>query len=397
MILGSWRGRVARFSARAWRARNPKGSRVRIPPSPYYIFKGVLMKKLMTCVSARLLLGFSFIVSLFIFGSMPAVKAEDTQSLEGEWAVQSSWDSYLTGGKFTITRKGDEYKVIVSSPQIQQSTGTTPYYGTPTQIMATMTLDYDDLVYAFPSAPEQALKQLVGKVTERHRITLSSDGRSAECDIDHIRFWNNQEGNMVNYEVIPFDYKTTLSRISKSVSDKETGASAFAQVESRGEFYFLTKDGRKVTGEEASKVPLEEGTKVVTGNDGHIKMTLPDNTTFIVGPNSDLVIDKFVYDSDKSPEKIMATMTKGVFRWVTGKTAQHDPEQMKVNLPVVAVGIRGTDFEATVAPDGSGSVVLNFGRLEITEKKTGFTFILNAGEKITFGADGSVSRPMKVQ
>jgi hypothetical protein len=126
-------------------------------------------------------------------------------------------------------------------------------------------------------------------------------------------------------------------------------------------------------------------------------MTLPDNTTFTVGPNSDLVIDKFVYDPDKSPEKIMATMTKGVFRWVTGNKAVYkEPGQMKVNLPVVAVGIRGTDFEATVAPEGSGSVVLNFGQLEITEKKTGFTFIMNAGEKITFGADGSVGRPMKI-
>ena len=93
----------------------------------------------------------------------------------------------------------------------------------------------------------------------------------------------------------------------------------------------------------------------------------------------------------------MATMTKGVFRWVTGKTAQHDPAQMKVTLPVIAVGIRGTDFEATVEPGGNGSVVLNFGKLEITEKKTGFTFVMEAGQKITFGADGSVSRPTSIQ
>jgi len=204
------------------------------------------------------------------------------------------------------------------------------------------------------------------------------------------------------YEIKPGFYKTTLKRISGSTQSSPPVSSPVAQVESRGEFYFLTKDGRKVTGEEASKVPLEEGTKVVTGNDGHIKMTLPDNTTFTVGPNSDFVIDKFVYDPDNSPEKVIASMTKGVFRWVTGKVfggaaVYKDPTQMQVKLPVVVIGIRGTDFEATVAPDGSGSIVLYFGQLEITEKKTGFTFILNAGEKITFGIDGSVSRPMKIQ
>ena len=62
----------------------------------------------------------------------------------------------------------------------------------------------------------------------------------------------------------------------------------------------------------------------------------------------------------------------------------------------MVLGIRGTDFEANVQPDGSGSVVLYFGQLEITEKKSGFTFLLNAGEKVTFGVDGSITRPIKI-
>jgi hypothetical protein len=125
-------------------------------------------------------------------------------------------------------------------------------------------------------------------------------------------------------------------------------------------------------------------------------MKLPDDTTFTIGPNSDIVIDSFVYDPDNTPKKVIASMSKGVFRWVTGKTKPlKDPPEMKVKLPVMAVGIRGTDFEATVNPDGSGFVILYFGQLEITEKKTGFTFILDAWHKVTFSADGSVSRPIK--
>ncbi len=179
------------------------------------------------------------------------------------------------------------------------------------------------------------------------------------------------------------------------VTVKPPSSAAFAQVESRGEFYFVTKDGRKLTGADADKLPLEEGTKVVTGSDGHLRATLPDNTIFTVGPNSDLVIDKFVYDPSDDSRTIMASLSKGLFRWVTGKTARHNPAQMKVTLPVGTLGIRGTDFEVNVQPDGSGSVDLYFGQLEITEKKSGFTFLLNAGEKVTFGADGSISRPIK--
>lgn len=176
---------------------------------------------------------------------------------------------------------------------------------------------------------------------------------------------------------------------------RQKEASPVAQVEARGEFYFLTKDGKKLTGAEASKVPLEAGTKVVTGGGGHVRLKLPDDTAFTVGPNSDLVIDKFVYDTDNTPKTIMASLTKGMFRWVTGKTAQKDPAQMKVTLPVGTIGIRGTDFEAVVEPNGRGQVALFSGQLEITEKKTGFTFILNAGQMVTFKPDGSVSRPRK--
>jgi hypothetical protein len=181
------------------------------------------------------------------------------------------------------------------------------------------------------------------------------------------------------------------------VNDKPPSGIAFAQVESRGEFYFVTKDGRKLTGAEADKLPLDEGTRVVTGSDGHLRATLPDNTTFTVGPNSDLVIDKFVYDPASDSRTILASLSKGLFRWVTGKTARQNPAGMKVTLPVGTLGIRGTDFEVNVQPDGSGSVVLYFGQLEITEKKSAFTFLLNAGEKVTFGADGSISRPIKYE
>jgi len=188
---------------------------------------------------------------------------------------------------------------------------------------------------------------------------------------------------------------TSTPVVNKAVP--ELANKAIAQVESRGEFYFLTKDGRKLTGKDVNQVPLEEGSKVVTGSTGHVRMTLPDNTTFTVGPYSDLVIDKFVYDPATDARTIMANLSKGVFRWVTGKVARKDPAQMKVTLPVGTIGIRGTDFESTVRPDSSGSVMLYFGQLEITEKKTRFKFLLEAGQKVTFDADGSFSRPMKVQ
>jgi hypothetical protein len=152
-------------------------------------------------------------------------------------------------------------------------------------------------------------------------------------------------------------------------------------------------DGRRLSPADTTNIPLDPGTRLVTGGDGHVQMKLPDGTLFTVGPNSDFIIDEFIYDPNNSPEKIAAKLIKGVFRWVTGKVTRKAPPQMKVMLRNVTVGIRGTDFEAMVAPDGSGAVKLYSGQLNITEQKTQRTVLLNAGQMLTFSNDGVFTQP----
>ena len=159
----------------------------------------------------------------------------------------------------------------------------------------------------------------------------------------------------------------------------------------RGTVYWLTSDGRQVP--ITAGGPLYIGAHIVTGADGHLQVLLLDETVFTIGANSDMVLDEFVYDPASDAHKIMARLSKGVFRWVTGKTARKDPASMKVTLPAGDLGIRGTDFEATVQTDGSGIVKLYSGQLQITESKTGHVFLLNAGETVTFGSDGIFSQP----
>jgi hypothetical protein len=170
-----------------------------------------------------------------------------------------------------------------------------------------------------------------------------------------------------------------------------------AVAESRGEFYFITPDGRKITGEEVVKTPVSTGTRIIMGPNGYLRLKLLDDTVFTLGPNCDLVVDEFVYDPDNHLDKTSARLLKGVFRFVTGKVARKDPTHMKVTLPVGDLGNRGTDCEAMVAPDDSGSVKLYSGQLEITEKKTQRAFLLNAGQMVTFSAEGVFSPPLPLE
>ena len=62
--------------------------------------------------------------------------------------------------------------------------------------------------------------------------------------------------------------------------------------------------------------------RINTTGEGLVQVLLVDGSTFTVGPGSDLVIDKFVYDPSKGKGEVVAAFSKGVMRFVGGKTVQ---------------------------------------------------------------------------
>ena len=71
-----------------------------------------------------------------------------------------------------------------------------------------------------------------------------------------------------------------------------------------------------------------------------MQILLLDGTTFTVGPNSQLTIDEFVYNPDTGDAKVVASLTKGAFRFVGARTSQTEGGAI-VKTPVGTIGIRG--------------------------------------------------------
>jgi hypothetical protein len=80
--------------------------------------------------------------------------------------------------------------------------------------------------------------------------------------------------------------------------------------------------------------------RIETNTKGLLQILLADGTTFTVGPDSHLTIDSFVYDPDAGAAKVTASLGKGVFRFIGGKTSK-TPDGVRLNTPVGTVGIRG--------------------------------------------------------
>lgn len=88
--------------------------------------------------------------------------------------------------------------------------------------------------------------------------------------------------------------------------------------------------------------PILLGDLIRSGPDSSMQILLLDQTTFTVGPNSEMVIDKFVYDPETGKGELAATTLKGTFRFISGKIAAKDPTAVTIKTPVATMGIRGT-------------------------------------------------------
>ena len=103
--------------------------------------------------------------------------------------------------------------------------------------------------------------------------------------------------------------------------------------------------------------------KITTTAKGSVQLVFVDRTTLNVGPNSQLVIDEFVYDPSSNTGRMAATLTKGVMRFVGGQTSHTGGATIKT--PATTLGVRGG--VATISHDaGAGTRVVNhFGQISV--------------------------------
>lgn len=96
------------------------------------------------------------------------------------------------------------------------------------------------------------------------------------------------------------------------------------------------------------------GDRVTSADRSRMQVLLLDETVFTVGPQSDLVIDEFVYNPDTNAGQITASVAKGVFRYVSGKIAKAQPAAVKIKVPNAIIGIRGTSMFGAPDPETGG-------------------------------------------
>jgi len=90
--------------------------------------------------------------------------------------------------------------------------------------------------------------------------------------------------------------------------------------------------------------PLFEKDTIETGTDGAIGITFVDNTVMSSGPNSQIVLEDYKFNSSNFKGSMLADVNRGTVSMISGDIARSSPGAMKVKTPTAILGVRGTRF-----------------------------------------------------
>jgi hypothetical protein len=91
--------------------------------------------------------------------------------------------------------------------------------------------------------------------------------------------------------------------------------------------------------------------EIRTGAQSQLRVLLLDSSEFSVGSSARVVIDRFVYDPAKSTRTMGASVAKGSFRFMSGRSTGIKSSNSRIQTPVGSIGIRGTIVEGAVGED----------------------------------------------
>ena len=86
--------------------------------------------------------------------------------------------------------------------------------------------------------------------------------------------------------------------------------------------------------------------RIATGPDSATRVSFLDDSSLSLGPSSEVVIDRFIYDPADGTGEMALSLTAGVFRFASGTL---DSENYTIDTPVGTIGVRGTVFEVEVS------------------------------------------------
>lgn len=109
---------------------------------------------------------------------------------------------------------------------------------------------------------------------------------------------------------------------------------------------------------------IREGDRIETGAGGHVHLRFVDGGRLSVRPASRLQIENYSHADQPNTTAIRFKLDEGVVRSITGSWGEAARDRFRLNTPLAAIGVKGTDFSVaadsrqTLASVYTGAIVL---------------------------------------
>lgn len=95
-------------------------------------------------------------------------------------------------------------------------------------------------------------------------------------------------------------------------------------------------------------IKLYEKDTLRTGPQGSMGVILRDDTVLSLGPDSEIILHRFVFKPVKGDLAIITKLLKGTLAYLSGQIGKLSPQAVRLETPVATVGVRGTRFVVKV-------------------------------------------------
>jgi hypothetical protein len=111
---------------------------------------------------------------------------------------------------------------------------------------------------------------------------------------------------------------------------------------------FLVRSGGLIPAQAGQVVFEADGLR--TGVDGHLGVTMKDDTRVSLGPSSEIRVEQFVYSPANGSLGLVLKIVRGAVAYVSGQIAKLSPDSVRLETPAAIVGVRGTSLAISVEP-----------------------------------------------
>ncbi len=128
------------------------------------------------------------------------------------------------------------------------------------------------------------------------------------------------------------------------------------------------------------KERLVANERIVSSNGGGGQVLFLDQTSLTIAPNSEIILDQYVYDPDSQTGELAVSVLSGAMRFVGGRISKENPAVIKT--PTATIGIRG----------GMGSVSVQNGPKTLYMHVAGLSSTITSGDQeLTITREGGLA------